>query len=190
MVDGLRGGRYDKPLTRMRAYLDAMDSAFYVSPRPAKEPRRVLAALGPRMLELAAERALGAHSYFVPVQHTAFARQVLGEGPLLCPEQAVVLCTDPALARATARAHMATYLALGNYTDNLRRLGWAEADLAGGGSDALVDAIVAWGDADAVAERVRAHHAAGADHVCLQVLTADPTALPLAEWRELAAALL
>jgi probable F420-dependent oxidoreductase len=107
MVDNVRGHAYDKPLTKMRAYLEAMDGALYFSPRPAEEPRRVLAALGPKMLELAAEQALGAHPYFVPVEHTAFAREVLGEGPMLCPEQAVVLSTDPGEARAAARPHMA-----------------------------------------------------------------------------------
>lgn len=186
MVDGLRGHRYERPLSAMRAYLDAMDGVFYVSPRPGSEPRRVLAALGPKMLALAAERALGAHTYFVPPEHTGVARQAMGDGPMLCPEQAVVLSTDPDEARSIARAHMATYLNLPNYTNNLRRLGWTDGDLGGGGSDRLVDAIVAWGDEDAIAERVRAHHDAGADHVCLQVLEADVTSLPLEAWRRLA----
>jgi probable F420-dependent oxidoreductase len=186
MVDGLRGHRYERPLSAMRAYLDAMDGVFYVAPRPAEEPHRVLAALGPKMLALAGERALGAHTYFVPPEHTAVAREALGDGPLLCPEQAVVLSTDAEAARAIARTHMATYLSLPNYTNNLRRLGWTDDDLGGGGSDRLVDAIVAWGDLDAVSERVRAHHDAGADHVCLQILDADATALPLEGWRRLA----
>jgi probable F420-dependent oxidoreductase len=190
MVDHIRGHRYQRPLTLMREYLDAMDRVFYVSPRPGEEPRRVLAALGPKMLALAAERTLGSHTYFVPVEHTAAAREVLGEGPMLFVEQAVVLSTDPEAARATARQHMATYLTLPNYTNNLRRLGWTDDDLAGDGSDRLVDAIVAWGDAGAVAQRVAAHHDAGADHVCIQVLDADATALPMRQWRELASALL
>jgi probable F420-dependent oxidoreductase len=190
MVDHIRGHRYQRPLTLMREYLDAMDRVFYVSPRPGEEPRRVLAALGPKMLALAAERTLGSHTYFVPVEHTAAAREVLGEGPMLFVEQAVVLSTDPEAARATARQHMATYLTLPNYTNNLRRLGWTDDDLAGDGSDRLVDAIVAWGDAGAVAQRVAAHHDAGADHVCIQVLDADATALPMGQWRELASALL
>jgi probable F420-dependent oxidoreductase len=190
MVDHVRGHRYDKPLSTMRAYLDAMDSVIYVAPQPEVEPRRVLAALGPKMLALAAERALGAHPYFVPVEHTAFARETLGDGPMLCPEQAVVLSTDADEARAAARTHMATYLSLPNYTNNLRRMGWTDDDLGDGGSDRLVDAIVAWGDVDAIAERVQVHHDAGADHVCLQVLDRDATALPMAQWRELAAALL
>jgi probable F420-dependent oxidoreductase len=186
MVDNVRGHAYDKPLTKMRTYLEAMDGALYFSPRPAEEPRRVLAALGPKMLELAAEQALGAHPYFVPVEHTAFAREVLGEGPMLCPEQAVVLSTDPDEARAAARLHMATYLTLPNYTNNLRRLGWDDDDLAAPGSDRLVDAIVAWGDEATIVDRVRAHLDAGADHVCVQVLGADAVTLPMPQWRALA----
>ncbi len=186
MVDNIRGHQYAKPLTKMRSYLEAMDGAIYLAPRPAEEPRRVLAALGPKMLELAAEQALGAHPYFVPVEHTAFAREVLGDGPMLCPEQAVVLSTDPEQARAAARLHMATYLTLPNYTNNLRRLGWGDDDLSGGGSDALVDAIVAWGDEGAIVDRVRAHLAAGADHVCVQVLGPDAITLPMPQWRALA----
>jgi probable F420-dependent oxidoreductase len=189
MVDFVRGQHYDKPLTRMREYLDAMDSAIYVSPKPEEEPRRVLAALGPKMLQLAAERALGAHPYFVPVEHTVVAREALGDGPMLCPEQAVVLSTDADEARAAARLHMATYLTLPNYTNNLRRLGWGDDDLADGGTDRLVDAIVAWGDESAIVERVRAHLDAGADHVCLQVLDTTATALPMRQWRALAPAL-
>jgi len=189
MVDFVRGHHYDKPLSKMRAYLEAMDKVIYVAPRPEEEPRRVLAALGPKMLELAAATSLGAHPYFVPVEHTAFAREVLGEGPMLCPEQAVVLDTDPDQARAAARQHMATYLGLPNYTNNLRRLGWGDDDLGDGGSDALVDAIVAWGDEDAIVARVQAHLDAGADHVCVQVLDRDATALPMPQWRALAPAL-
>jgi probable F420-dependent oxidoreductase len=186
MVDHIRGHVYDRPLAKMRAYLDAMDGALYLAPRPAEEPRRVLAALGPKMLQLAAERALGAHPYFVPVEHTAFAREVLGDEPMLCPEQAVVLSTDAEAARAAARLHMATYLTLPNYTNNLRRLGWGDDHLADGGSDALVDAIVAWGDEGAVVDRVRAHLDAGADHVSVQVLGTDAVTLPMPQWRALA----
>jgi probable F420-dependent oxidoreductase len=166
-----------------------MDKVLYMAPRPEEEPRRVLAALGPKMLELAAAKALGAHSYFVPVEHTAVARETLGDGPMLCPEQAVVLSTDPEVARAAARQHMATYLGLPNYTNNLRRLGWGDDDLADGGTDALVDAIVAWGDETAIVERVQAHLDAGADHVCVQVLDSNAAALPMAQWRALAPAL-
>jgi len=189
-VEGLRGHSYDKPLTAMRGYLDAMDAAPYFARAPQATPVRVLAALGPRMLELAASRAAGAHPYFVPVGHTAFAREHLGPDALLLPEQMVVLETDPAVAREIARAAMAVYLGLPNYTDNLRRLGYGDGDLADGGSDRLVDAIVAWGDEDAVRARVEAHHAAGADHVAVQVLTGDRTGVPIEQWRRLADALL
>jgi probable F420-dependent oxidoreductase len=140
------------------------------------------------MLALAAAQTAGAHPYFVPPEHTHRARTILGPGKLLAPEQAVILDTDPTRARGIARAHMAIYLGLPNYVNNLRRLGFGDDDVAGSGSDRLVDAIVAWGNIDAVVARVRAHHDAGADHVCVQVLTADPRALPLAEWRTLAAA--
>jgi probable F420-dependent oxidoreductase len=138
------------------------------------------------MLRLAAERAWGAHTYFVPVEHAQDAREVLGDGPMLLVEQGVVLSTDPEVARDAARKHMRMYLTLPNYVNNLRRLGWGDDDLGDGGSDALVDALVAWGDAEAVAARVQAQLDAGADHVCLQVLDQDVTRLPLDEWRALA----
>ncbi len=189
MVDHLRGQDYAKPFSKMRDYLAAMDAALYMSPRPEEE-HVVLAALGPKMLELSATAADGAHPYFVPVEHTAFAREHLGPDALLAPEQAVVLSTDAEEARRVARGHMATYLGLPNYTNNLRRFGWGDEDLADGGSDRLVDAIVAWGTVDDVRARVGAHFEAGADHVCIQVLSTDPTHLPLPEWRELAPALL
>jgi probable F420-dependent oxidoreductase len=189
MVDFVKGHHYDKPLTKMSSYLDAMDAAIYMAPRPERSTR-VLAALGPKMLALAAEKAQGAHPYFVPVEHTPVAREALGTGPLLCPEQGVVLDTNPETARAAARAHMATYLTLPNYTNNLRRLGWGDEDLGGGGSDALVDAIVAWGDEDAIVARVQAHLDGGADHVAVQVLGASMAELPLPQWRTLAPALL
>jgi probable F420-dependent oxidoreductase len=139
------------------------------------------------MLSLAAERAAGAHPYFVPIDHTPKARSVLGAGPLLAVEQAVVLERDPARAREIARGHTTGYLRLDNYANNLRRLGWAEDDLRDGGSDALVDAIVAWGDLDRVADRLRAHRASGADHVCVQILGRDPGRLPSDELRAFAA---
>ena len=186
---GLRGHGYDKPLSAMRQYLDAMDSAPYNAPPAAATPR-VIGALAPKMLALAAERTDGAHPYFVPPEHTRRARAALGPKKLLAPEQAVVLERDATVAREVARAHMQTYLQLPNYVNNLRRLGFADDDIREGGSDRLVDAIVAWGDVGAVVERVRAHHDAGADHVCIQVLPRDPKAMPLAEWRTLAAALL
>jgi probable F420-dependent oxidoreductase len=190
MVEGMLGQTWDKPVSRMSAYLDAMDHAFSISPAPAEAPPRVLAALGPRMLALAADRAWGAHTYFVPVEHTPEAREHVGEGPMLLVEQAAVLSTDPDTARAAARKHMAIYLTLPNYVNNLRRLGWDDDDLAAGGSDKLVDAIVAWGDEAAIAARVADHHAAGADHVCVQVIDDDMTALPLPAWQTLAPALL
>ena len=183
---GMRGHDYAKPLSAMRRYLDAMDAAPFVALGPATPPKRVIAALAPKMLELAAERAWGSHPYFVPPEHTLQARAVLGSGPLLAPEQAVVLETDATTARTIARGHMAMYLALPNYVNNLKRLGFTDADVADGGSDRLVDAVVAWGDLDAIRRRIAAHHDAGADHVCLQVLDPDPRALPLRQWRELA----
>jgi probable F420-dependent oxidoreductase len=190
MVEGMLKQSWERPLSYMRSYLDGLDDTFIVSPAPAEDPPRVLAALGPRMLELAAARAWGALTYFVPVKHTPVAREHLGDGPMLLVEQAAVLSTDPEVARDAARRHMAVYLTLPNYVNNLRRLGWDDDDLAGGGSDVLVDALVAWGEPGAVAARVAEHHAAGADHVCVQVLDADVTALPLEQWRALAAALL
>jgi len=190
LVEGMRGHRYEKPLSYLRAYLDAMDRAVMMAAAPPAPPPRVLAALHPRSLALARERAWGSHPYFVPPEHTARARAVLGPGKLLAPEQAVVLETDATAARMMARTHMATYLGLPNYVRNLRALGFGDTELADGGSNRLVDAIVVWGTLDAIAGRVRAHHDAGADHVCLQVLTATPAEAPLREWRALAAALL
>jgi probable F420-dependent oxidoreductase len=185
----MRGQTYEKPLSAMRSYLDAMDRPPLMAAPPTVRPPRVIAALGTKMLRLAAERADGAHPYFVPPQHTRRAREIMGKGPLLAPEQAVVLETDPTKAREIARAHMSMYLGLDNYVNNLRLLGFGDDDFRDGGSNQLVDAIVAWGDVDAIAARVREHHAAGADHVCVQVLGADPQALPLWQWRELAPAL-
>ena len=185
----MRGASYDKPVESMARYLEAMDKAPFTGVAPAEPPGRVLAALGPRMLRLAAERSIGAHPYFVPVEHTTLARKELGAGPLLAVEQAAVLSTDPTVARSTARKHMKRYLGLDNYANNLKRIGWGDADLSNEGSDKLVDAIVVWGDARAIRARAEAHLANGADHVCLQVLRADLTTHPLADWRELAPAL-
>lgn len=185
LVQGLRGHDYDKPLAAMRTYLDAMDKAPYTAYRPTTPDRRMLAALGPKMLELAAERTEGAHTYFVPPEHTAGARQILGPGSLLCVEQAVVVETDPEVARAIARAHTKVYLPLPNYRNNLVRLGFGDDDFADGGSDRLTDAIVAWGDVDQVMARVRDHFAAGADHVCIQALDAQSRGVPLQSWQEL-----
>lgn len=190
MVEGLRGHDYSKPYSAMTAFLDGMDQGLYTASPPTTPTHRVLAALGPKMLRLAAERTDGAHPYFVPVEHTAFAREVMGEGPLICVEQAAVLETDPTRAREVARAHMSMYLTLPNYVNNLLRMGFTDDDVAGAGSDKLVDAIVAWGDEAAVAERVAAHHEAGADHVCIQVLPHQQTQIPMEEWRRLAPAVL
>jgi probable F420-dependent oxidoreductase len=184
-VNAKEPGLYRKPYSKMRSYLDELDAA--TPPVPGDE--RILAALKPRMLELSRDRSIGAHPYFVPVAHTAAARETLGAGPVLAPEQAVVLETDPTRARERARRHMERYLRLPNYTGNLLRFGFDEDDIAGTGSDRLVDAIVAWGDETAIAERVRAHHDAGADHVCIQVVGVPEGELPLDEWRALAPAL-
>ena len=181
-----RGQSYARPLEYMRRYLDAIDAAPYTGPKV--EAPRVLAALGPQMLRLSAERALGAHPYFVPVEHTSIARKELGAGPLLAVEQAAAVSDDPAIARATARRHMKRYLDLDNYVNNLRRLGWADPDFAEAGSDKLVDAIVAWGGTGAIKGRIDEHRKRGADHVCLQVLRADPAASPTADLERIAKA--
>jgi probable F420-dependent oxidoreductase len=187
LVEGTYQGRYGaKPYSTMVDYLDTMDACTFLGAAPSAAPRRVLAALGPRMLRLAAKRGVGAHTYFVPVEHTAVAREALGDAPLLAPAQTVVFETDPTVAREIARQFMKMYLELPNYTNNLRRLGWGDDDLGGGGSDRLVDAIVAWGSLEQIADRVQAHLDAGADHVCVQVQTGNAQYLPLAEWRELA----
>jgi probable F420-dependent oxidoreductase len=184
-----RGSTYERPVAAVRAYLDAMDRAGSDAPEPEAYPRLVLAALGPRMLGLAAERALGAHPYFVPVEHTAFARQRLGAGPVLAVEQTAVLEDDPGRARRIARRFAQDYLRTTNYANNLKRMGWTDADIAGQGSDALIDAVVAWGDADRIALRVRQHLDAGADHVCVQVVTDEEDDVGLEELRALAPAL-
>jgi probable F420-dependent oxidoreductase len=185
VVDRAQPGLYAQPLDRMRQYLDALDAA----PNPVPAGARVLAALGPRMLELARDRAAGTHPYLVTPEHTRRAREVVGPDRHVASEQAVVLETDPAQARAIARTHLAGYLRLPNYTNNWLRLGFTAEDVANGGSDRLVDALVAWGTVEQIGERVAAHQQAGADHVCLQVLTGDQTTLPLTEWRALTALL-
>ena len=185
---GARGGRYRRPVETMAAYLDAMGAAP-ITLRGAVTPPLLLAALGPRMLGLAATRAAGAHPYFVPIEHTPIARTALGPEPCLAVEVACVLETDPVVARTVARTYTTRYLELANYRNSLLRLGWPETDLANGGSDRLVDALVGWGEPARIAERVAAHHAAGADHVCVQVLTAAWPAPPVDELRLLAHAL-
>jgi probable F420-dependent oxidoreductase len=184
-----RGYDWAKPLARMRAYLDRMDAAADTWPAPAVPPRRLLAALGDGMLRLSAERALGAHSYFVPVEHTVRAREVLGAEPVLAVEQGVVLSEDPAVARERGREWAVSYLELPNYANNWRRMGYAD-DLDGGVSDRLIDAAIAWGRVDAILDRVRAHLDAGADHVCVQIIGDPDDASPVSPLRELAPALL
>jgi probable F420-dependent oxidoreductase len=186
----IRGGDYGKPIEQMTAYLDAMAAAQYAGPEPAEPVPLVLAALGPRMLELAAQRTDGAHPYFVPVEHTPIARRHLGPGACLAVEQTAVLSTDPGEARRVGRAFARHYLALPNYANNLRRLGWSDDDIASDGSDQLIDAVIAWGDVDAIAARVRAHLDAGADHVCVQLRVESSSDPALEGYRELAAALL
>ncbi len=173
LVKGVRGHDYGKPVATMRAYLDAMAKGLYMAPKAASEPPIVLAALRPKMLALAAEKAQGAHPYFVPPEHTARAREALGPKAWLAPEQMVLRERDASKARAIARANMRIYVGLPNYQNNLRWLGFGDADFADGGSDRLVDAIVAWGDDRAIEARVKAHLDAGANHVCIQPLRPD-----------------
>ena len=173
LVTGLRHHAYGKPVTTMRSYLDGMNAATYVGPTGAEPAPIVLAALRPRMLALAREMTQGAHPYFVPPEHTARAREILGRSAWLCPEQMVLLETDASKARAIARSNMALYLGLPNYRNNLKWLGFEDRDFENGGSDRLVDAIVAWGDAKVIGDRIQAHLDAGADHVCIQPFRGD-----------------
>lgn len=171
MVEAMRGHHYGRPVAAMRAYLEAMGRGAYMAAPPAEPPPTVLAALGPRMLALAAELADGAHTYNVTPEHTARARQLLGPGKLLCVEQKVVLESDPDRARAIGRASLSPYMGLANYQQNWRRLGFDESDWSGAGSDRLLDALVAWGAEDQVRARLQAHWDAGAGHVCIQPLS-------------------
>lgn len=189
LVAGVRKHDWSKPYSYMVEYLDRMDKALFMARGPETDPGRILAALGPKMLELSATRANGSHPYFTTPDHTQVARDTMGADALLAPEQMVVLETDPTEARRIARAGMKIYLGLPNYYNNLKRSGYDETDFADGGSDRLVDAIVAWGTEEQIASRVAEHHAAGADHVCVQVLQ-DGHAVPEQQWRRLAAALL
>ena len=188
LVAGVRKHDYSKPYSFMVEYLARMDKALFMAHRPAIEPGRVLAALGPKMLELSASAANGAHPYFTTPEHTASAREILGPDALLAPEQMVVLSTDAAEARSIARAGMKVYIGLPNYWNNLLRLGFTDEDRTDGGSDRLVDAIVAWGTDEQISARINEHVAAGADHVCVQVLSMANT-MPGAEWSRLADAL-
>jgi probable F420-dependent oxidoreductase len=183
-VDASEPGRYRRPLAAMTGFLDGLDQAD--PPVPANG--RVLAALGPKMLELAARRAGGVHPYLVPPEHTRRAREAVGDGPLVLPEQTVILCSTRDEAREIGTPWLRGYLSLPNYAGNLLRLGFSEEDVESV-SDRLFDALIAWGDEDAVKRRVDEHYAAGADHVCVQVLTADAKTFPREEWRRLAPAL-
>ena len=185
LIDSKEPGLYRKPLAATKAFLDGIDA----SATPVPAANRVLAALGPKMLELSATRARGAHPYLVTPGHTRTAREVLGDGPLLLPEQTALLADDREQARAIGTDWLRSYLALPNYANNLLRSGFSEDDLSSV-SDRLFDAIIAWGDEEAVLRRVQEHLAAGADHVCVQVITADPREFPREQWRRLAAALL
>lgn len=174
LVSDLRGHVYDKPVTTMRHYLEAMARATYVSPAPPGPPTTMLAALGPRMMALARDLTDGAHPYNVTVSQTARAREILGPGKLLCVEQKVLLETNPGRAREIARANLQGYMALPNYVNSWRRAGFDDRDFSGNLSDRLVDALVAWGDEEALGARIREHWEAGADHVCINALPADP----------------
>lgn len=184
MVTKLHKSPYEKPYSTMVEYLDNMDGVPYFGVAPSGPLYRVLAALGPKMLELSRERTSGAHPYFTTPEHTAEARAILGPDKLLAPEQMVIFETDADKARETARKNMSVYTRLPNYANNLIRLGFT-ADEIKDQSDRLVDEIVCWGTLDKIAARIKEHHDAGADHVCVQVLMHDGKALPMAEWREL-----
>jgi probable F420-dependent oxidoreductase len=189
-----RGYAYARPVATMRAYLDAMDAAPFVSPLPgetaAAAPVPRFAALRPGMLRLAAERADGAHPYMTTPNATAAAREILGPDALLLPEQAFVLETDASVARRIGRGYMAWYLGVETYQKSLLWQCFGEDDLAAGGSDRLVDAIAAWGDEQAVRSRVQEHFDAGATHLAVQAIAEDPLAVELDAYRRVAPALL
>ena len=192
LAEKVHQSTYEKPYSAMVEYLDVMDNAVFFAAQPTTPPRRVLAALGPKMLKLSAQRCLGAHPYFVPVEHTVMAREALGPEALLAPEIAVVFDTNATSARETARKHMATYNRLPNYANNLKRLGWADEEICGADklpSDKMVDAIVAWGTLETIVKRINDHFDAGASHVSVQVLSSEFGSLPSAQWRELASTL-
>jgi len=179
LVSNLRGHSYEKPYSYMKEYLPKMKGALYRAPKPKEEVPVVIAALHPKMLALAAAETNGTHTYFVPPEHTAKARAAIGPKPWICAAQAVILESDATKARAMARTYMKTYVPrLPNYTNNLKALGWKDADFANGCSDALVDAIVAWGSEKTIHDRIEAHLKAGATHVCILPLRADNESLP------------
>jgi len=186
IVEGMRGHQYGKPVATMRAYLDAMDAVQYGGVASAEKPLRVLAALGPKMLELARDRADGAHPFSTTPEHTAMARGILGPGKLLLVEQKVMLESDPAVARAVGRGLAAGLATMPNYRASLERMGFDESDFAGAGSDRAADALVAWGDIDAIRARLQAHWDAGADQVAVQVMTKDGGLLTADDERVLA----
>ena len=173
MIENLLGEAYKPPVAAMRAYLEVMAKAPYIAVPPTESGPKLLGALGPKMMALAAELADGAHTYHATPEHTAEARAILGPGKLLCPELPVLLETDPAKARGLARAAVAPYVDLPNYRNNWKRLGFADDDFENGGSERLMDAVVAWGDEAAIRARIQAHYDAGADHVCIQALRPD-----------------
>ena len=181
-----RGHAYDRPVTTMRTYLDAMEKAPWRLKVGTEPPPVVLAALGPKMMELARDRSAGAHPYFVPVEHTREARSILGGDRLLAPEAAVVFTTERSKAREAGNRYMQTYLVLDNYRRNLQRLGWSDQELEPPGSDRIFDAVVAWGSIDDIAAKLKRHLDAGADHVAVQVLTTMPERAPLDDLRRLA----
>ncbi|WP_322761084.1 LLM class F420-dependent oxidoreductase [Frankia sp. Cr2] len=185
LVDASEPGRYRRPMAAMSAFLDGLDTAE----QPVPAEGRVLAALGPKMGDVAAKRARGVHPYLVTPEHTRRAREALGDGALVLPEQSVILCSGAEEARAIGTDWLRRYLALPNYANNCLRLGFSPDDLASV-SDRLFDALIAWGDEEAIRRRVDEHRAAGADHVAVQVLAADQNAFPREQWRRLAAALL
>lgn len=179
LVTRLRGHEYRKPVPAMREYLDAMEKALFMAREPEEEAPIVLAALRPLMLKLAASRTRGAHPYLVTPEHTRRARELMGPDAWLCPEQKVILETDPLRARTAARDALEVYLRAPNYQNNLRELGFEDADWEGAvASDRLVDALVAWGDEGVLRSRVQAHHDAGATHVCIQPLRPDGKPVP------------
>ncbi len=178
-------GTFQKPLQTMSDYLDGLDAA----PTPLAVEDRIIAALGPKMLELARRRTAGTHPYLVTPELTEAARAGIGPDGLVASEQGVVLETEPIKAREIARLHLKTYLGLPNYSNNWKRQGFTDDDIADGGSNRLVDALVVWGDEATIAARVQAQRDAGADHVCIQVLTEDPRAFPVDQWRALAPSL-
>ncbi len=183
LVAGLRGLDYSKPFSKMRDYLAAMDASPFRATRPAEAPLRLLAALGPKMLELSASAADGAHPYWTTPQHTAMAREIIGPDALLCVEQKVVLSTDADAARAAAIEALGMYASLPNYRNNWKRLGFTEDEIERR-DDRFVDAVVVWGDEDSVRAGVQAHYDAGADHVCVQPLLSTEGALTL-DWNAL-----